>query len=868
MTDYNSIKYSLSSARIVWESLHNPQNIDLANDLGDYSSNRFHDNEELRFSIRSVLKFAPWVRRIFIVTNGQIPNWLDLSNPRVTIVPHYQIFRNLSHLPTFSSPAIESHLHRIPGLSKKFLYMNDDVMFGKPVFPEDFYSITKGQKVYLSWPVPNCRDGCPPSWIGDGYCDSACNNTECERDGGDCNTTNYRGAFGRWGFSEYHYSQDASSYCAPGCPYSWLGDRYCDSSCFMIDCAFDSGDCGMNEFFRVHRFHFQKTNITQLLHLPSGVYSAYLNFSDFFPIADNWTLTSGFIHSSNNIRTSVYSSMYNVLSMTFYQSTPLSTSNSIVNIYFSKNGASKVEFTLSFNISRVFNLSIDQNLFTTAPQLESYEMLENTFSIKDEKVVFLSSPKDGKVFYNLERQIFRLEFLSGLNFSSQIMSFFINDHEIPEPMRVNCNLMISQYLDGLYTLDGFIHYLSEEINQLPIQSIQYISNFLQDVISSIQAVNTSSNLISSLRKPQMYPFHDNLQPNFRKLTLPKTSNQIAQNNSIYRSRKLLDTYGESLKYVNRKLSKRYGFDARKVPAHMPHLIDREVMQELQDAFSEEFDLTSSHQIRHNEDMQYSFSYFYFYMSETLDSISLRQVFEQIDADSNGLLSILEQRNLMALLYNLPLSREVSNTYYEILNQCNVSYAGTRVELAKSEFKSHYGENLPLVNLEFFVECKELIELVKLHYSVQPKRQFEIIDEDDIAFKMIDQNSSKALSHLDWIRKNRRKFICINDNIDHSISSSLVVNSLIREFYISLFPIPSPFELPYHYQNRFTYFEDYLLWQLQKNSLDAFLRLVIFIALVSIIALIFHNKFKRRFGLFRCILSKLCPTKQKKHNYLV
>jgi hypothetical protein len=41
-------------------------------------------------------------------------------------------------------------------------------------------------QVYLTWPVPNCRDGCPSSWIRDGYCDKPCNNSECDWDGGDC----------------------------------------------------------------------------------------------------------------------------------------------------------------------------------------------------------------------------------------------------------------------------------------------------------------------------------------------------------------------------------------------------------------------------------------------------------------------------------------------------------------------------------------------------------------------------------------------------------------------------------------------------------------------------------------------------------
>nr|CAD7429544.1 unnamed protein product [Timema monikensis] len=66
---------------------------------------------ELRYSLRSLEKFAPWIRHVFLVTNGQIPYWLNLDNPRLTLVTHEEIFVNLSHLPTFSSPAIETHIH-------------------------------------------------------------------------------------------------------------------------------------------------------------------------------------------------------------------------------------------------------------------------------------------------------------------------------------------------------------------------------------------------------------------------------------------------------------------------------------------------------------------------------------------------------------------------------------------------------------------------------------------------------------------------------------------------------------------------------------------------------------------------------------
>lgn len=47
-------------------------------------------------------------------------------------------------------------------------------------------------------------------------------------------------------------------------------------------------------------------------------------------------------------------------------------------------------------------------------------------------------------------------------------------------------------------------------------------------------------------------------------------------------RRLQDTFADSLRYVNKILNSKFGFTSRKVPAHMPHMIDRIVMQELQD----------------------------------------------------------------------------------------------------------------------------------------------------------------------------------------------------------------------------------------------------------------------------------------------
>ncbi|MEU0810001.1 stealth family protein [Streptomyces sp. NPDC005970] len=100
---------------------------------------RFISRDELRYSLRSLHQNAPWIRKVFLVTDDQIPSWLNLDAPALRVVSHKEIFADPSVLPTFNSHAIESQLHRIGGLAEHFLYFNDDVFLGRPVTPQDFF---------------------------------------------------------------------------------------------------------------------------------------------------------------------------------------------------------------------------------------------------------------------------------------------------------------------------------------------------------------------------------------------------------------------------------------------------------------------------------------------------------------------------------------------------------------------------------------------------------------------------------------------------------------------------------------------------------------------------------------------------------
>ncbi|MTK01691.1 stealth family protein [Micromonospora sp. CP22] len=103
------------------------------------NSSRYQNRDELRYSMRSLHSFAPWLRKIFLVTDGQLPSWLDPSHPMITVVSHAELFADLGGLSSFNSHAIESRLHRIEGLAEHFLYLNDDVFLGRPLLPTHFF---------------------------------------------------------------------------------------------------------------------------------------------------------------------------------------------------------------------------------------------------------------------------------------------------------------------------------------------------------------------------------------------------------------------------------------------------------------------------------------------------------------------------------------------------------------------------------------------------------------------------------------------------------------------------------------------------------------------------------------------------------
>lgn len=145
------------------EKYYDPQ----INNFDSCLSKRYEDNGELKYSLRSLEKFANWVRNIYIVTDNQKPEWInecdEITKTKLKFIDHKNIIPE-KYLPTFNSHVIELFLHKIPNISSPFIYLNDDVILIKPLLPieliphENCYYVFLDKKMYTHVGEPNVSD--------------------------------------------------------------------------------------------------------------------------------------------------------------------------------------------------------------------------------------------------------------------------------------------------------------------------------------------------------------------------------------------------------------------------------------------------------------------------------------------------------------------------------------------------------------------------------------------------------------------------------------------------------------------------------------------------------------------------------------
>lgn len=103
---------------------------------------------DLKYSMRSICRYAPWFYHAFLVVDDDevLPPWLDLACSRITVVKHSEIIPK-AFLPTYNSNVIDSYLHKIPGLSEFFLVLDDEMFICKKVLPSTFFDVSSSKPI-------------------------------------------------------------------------------------------------------------------------------------------------------------------------------------------------------------------------------------------------------------------------------------------------------------------------------------------------------------------------------------------------------------------------------------------------------------------------------------------------------------------------------------------------------------------------------------------------------------------------------------------------------------------------------------------------------------------------------------------------
>lgn len=107
---------------------------------GDKTPRTIRDMGTLKFIFRGIEKNAPWVRKIHLLLYSptQIPEWLNVNHPKLSIHYHKDFIPE-QFTPTYNNLVIEMFIHKLPDLAEKFILINDDMYFVKPLVEEDFF---------------------------------------------------------------------------------------------------------------------------------------------------------------------------------------------------------------------------------------------------------------------------------------------------------------------------------------------------------------------------------------------------------------------------------------------------------------------------------------------------------------------------------------------------------------------------------------------------------------------------------------------------------------------------------------------------------------------------------------------------------
>lgn len=535
------------------------------------------------------------------------------------------------------------------------------------------------------------------------------------------------------------------------------------------------GDCGVDQYSKVYEVKLPHLSLNgHTISTPAQIISFYFNFTS--PSSQIRIIKANY-EENQLVRTVSIVNKFSIMTVL------LMPESYRLRINQPELDSLTVHLSVNSSTQGLFNstLIITLNSFNLTSDLPETIQTEHIVSTHVPITPPASSSSSNKKLIVINRIDLEPKKIMEKNIKSEILVPANYNNKIFRYLYANYHSYLTWSLNaGYLTPDGLVH----KLNLLDAK-IKSEFNSTMNHISDTELDLTLGQLLTDSEKSILVPKYLN----------ESQSASLDSANAIVRfnKRKLLDTFADSLKYVNKLYNQLYGYAARKVPAHMPHFIDREIMESLQARFPVEFEKTSGSRFRQSTDMQFAFSYYYYIMSEIVE-FNASQLFQELDLNSN---SKLDPSELM--LISLRMSDRPFTASDLVPNMASiVEMRSLHPELISAVHQCNFTENS--LDLAAFLSCEPLLSALKpnlwLHDSKERlKYRFEMAGDEETRFIMIAGEPLDIEVKLANYMKEPRKFLCLNDNIDYRlINEAKRMQYLLKQFFETFFPLKSEFEL--------------------------------------------------------------------------
>ena len=241
----------------------------------------------------------------------------------------------------------------------------------------------------------------------------------------------------------------------------------------------------------------------------------------------------------------------------------------------------------------------------------------------------------------------------------------------------------------------------------------------------------------------------------------------------------------------------------------------------------------------------AFSYFHYLINEK-EVFNIHHVFHEFDTDKTQTWSDREIRTLLTRIHSLPLNLDDINTFERSIMECERNLTAHGIEIPpppspgsiSNLYERYYDSKLPLVTEILILNCPSVVSFLNESLGDRPRFPHKIIDngEQFASFRTITSNISQVVSVLDDLRKHPKKFFCLNDNTDpQEEHANNMVRAVLVDYLESVLPVPSSFELPMDYRNKFLRTSELNRWQFYRQLLTVITYFCIFMLIIIVIA---------------------------------